>query len=83
MWPVNAKFEKYTNDLLSREAPVFRSFMRTKEGIWFPALGRLNALPYPSLFAEMKEELIIEHFDHHYFATEIKSVEIEGLVKNQ
>lgn len=77
MWPTGARFENQTGAaLLGRAALVYDS-TRTREGIWFFHLARINGLENSTLLPEMKTDFSIEHFEHHFFETEIKNVEIE------
>ena len=78
MWEKGKQFESQTSDYLLENAALAYDSTRTKEGFWFFRLGRINGLKNPNLFTEMKGDFSIEHFDHHYFKTEIKSVEIDN-----
>ncbi len=82
IWQKGTKFAETTSSYLLDHAALARDMTRTKEGIWFPRLGRINGLDYPNLFTEMKIDFSIENFDHHYFKTEVKAVEINNSVKN-
>ncbi len=82
IWQKGTKFAETTSSYLLDHAALARDMTRTKEGIWFPRLGCINGLDYPNLFTEMKSDFSIENFDHHYFKTEVKTVEIINSVKN-
>ncbi|MDQ3801087.1 MAG: hypothetical protein M3384_16820 [Acidobacteriota bacterium] len=71
-----AKFESQKSDeLLANAAAVF-DLTRTKEGIWFFRLGQFRGIKNPALFTKMASDFSIENFEHRFFATEIKTVEI-------
>lgn len=78
MWEKGKQFENQMSDYLLENAALAYDSTRTKEGFWFFRLGRINGLKNPNLFAEMKGDFSIVHFDHHYFKTEIKAVEINN-----
>jgi len=76
IWQKGTNFPETTSDYLFAHAALALDMTRTAEGIWFNRLGRINGLAYPNLFAEMKGDYSVEHFDFHRFNTEIKEVEI-------
>lgn len=81
MWQkaaATASFEKQKSDYLLETAAAVYDSTRTKEGIWFFRLGQFRGVKNPALFAEMKSDFSIENFDHQFFATEIKAVEINN-----
>jgi hypothetical protein len=78
MWQKASKFEKEPSDYLLGKAAVVYDMTRTKEGIWFFRLTRINGFTNPALFAQMKADFSIENFDHYFFETEIKTVEIDN-----
>lgn len=82
MWEKGAKFENQTSDYLLENAALVFDMTRTKEGIWFIRLGRINGLKYPNLFAEMKSDFSMESFNYHFFKTEVKDVEIKNPMQN-
>lgn len=78
IWQKGTKFSETASDYLLEHAALVRDMTLTKEGVWFPRLGRINGLKHPNLFAEMIYDFSIENFDHHFFKTEIKDVEIKN-----
>jgi len=78
IWQKDTKFFETASDYLLEHAALARDMTLTKEGIWFPRFGRINGLKHPNLFAEMTNDFSIENFDHHFFRTEIKDVEINN-----
>jgi hypothetical protein len=82
MWQKETKFEKETSDYLFENAALAYDLTRTKEGIWFHRLGRIDGLKNPFLAPQMKGDFSIENFDHHYFQTEIKTVEVNSPKQN-
>ncbi|MGH9946829.1 MAG: hypothetical protein ACRD6X_06505 [Pyrinomonadaceae bacterium] len=82
IWQKGTKFAETTSSYLFEHAALARDMTRTQEGVWFPRLGRINGLNYPNLFTEMKSDFSIENFDHHYFKTEIQTIEIHNSVEN-
>lgn len=83
IWQKGTKFAEKTSRYLLEHAALARDMTRTKEDIWFPSLGRVNGLDYPNLFTEMKSDFRIEDFDHRYFKTEVKTVEINNPVEKE
>jgi hypothetical protein len=83
IWQKGTKFAETTSGYLLQHAALVRNMTRTKEGLWFSHLGRVNGLDYPNLFTEMKSDFSVEDFDHHYFKTEVKTIEINNLVEKK
>lgn len=77
VWPKGTNFKETTSNYLLEHAALALDLTRTAEGVWFDRFGRINALAYPKLFAEMKSDYILENFDYHRFNTEIENVEID------
>lgn len=69
-WPKGARPAGPSSDALLREAALAYDTVRTREGLWFTALGRVNGLKYPGLFGGVKSDFSIETFDHARFAVE-------------
>lgn len=81
IWEKSAKFNEMTSDFLLNNAPLVYDMTRTKEGIWFIHLGRINGLKNPTLFARMKEDFSLENYDFRYFKTEIEKGEVIESIK--
>lgn len=77
VWQKGTDFKETTSSYLLEHAALARDMTRTAEGIWFDRFGRINALAYPKLFAEMKSDYILEFSDYHRFDTEIENFEID------
>lgn len=78
IWQKDAKFEKETGDYLLEHAATVYDMTRTAENIWFFRFGEFRGLKNSPLLGQMKDDFSIEHFDHHFFKTEIKEVEIKN-----
>lgn len=69
-WPKGAAPASASSDELLREAALAYDMVRTKEGVWFTALGRVNGLKYPGLFDGVDTDFSIESFDYARFAVD-------------
>ncbi len=83
IWQKGIEFAETTSSYLLAHAALAIDMTRTKEGIWFPRLGRVNGLDYPNLFTGMKGDFSLENFDYHYFKTEVKTIEINNPVERE
>lgn len=78
IWQKGTKFECATNDCILARSALVRDMARTTEGLWFPHFARINGLDNPALLTGMGTDFSIVQFDHHYFKTEVKGVEIKA-----
>lgn len=77
IWPKDLQPAGMTGDDIFARAPLARDMVRTSEGIWCAHFAHINGLDNPDFLGEMKDDFSIEQFDHHYFKTEIKEVNIK------
>ena len=83
IWQKGTKFSETSSDYLFENAALARDMTLTKEGIWFPHLGRINGLKHANLFIDKINDFSLENFDHHFFKTEVKAVEIKNPVEKK
>jgi hypothetical protein len=80
-WPSGKKFEDATSDHLLENAALAYDLVRTKEGLWFFRLGRINGAQYPELFPKVKKDFLIEQFDYTHFKVEVEKGQVIAPVK--
>jgi hypothetical protein len=76
IWQKGTKFENETSDYLLEQAAAVYDMTRTREAVWYFRFAEFRGLKNSSLFGAMKDDFSIEHFDYHFFKTEIKEVEL-------
>lgn len=80
-WPLGTKFEDDASDHLLENAALAYDLVRTKEGLWFFRLGRINGMQYPKLFPRVKKDFLIEQFDYTHFKVEVEKGQVIAPVK--
>ncbi|MCI0524524.1 MAG: hypothetical protein L0Y75_04595 [Acidobacteria bacterium] len=66
-WPQGAKFDRDDSDHLLENAAVAIDYARTKEGLWFRRLGRMNAVKYPKALLGFDWDFLLEWFDYKLY----------------
>lgn len=66
-WPQGAKFNLNSSDHLLENAAVAMDYTRTKEGLWFRRMGRMNAVKYPKMLLWLKWDFLLEHSDYKLY----------------
>ena len=81
IWRKGTEFSETTSDYLLAHAALAFDMTRTKEGLWFSCLARINGLSYPNLFTEVEIDWMMEQSDLQRFKTDVKSLEINDPIK--
>jgi len=66
-WPRGAKFDLSGSDHLLENAAVAVDYARTKEGLWFRRMGRMNAVKYPKALLWLTDDFSLEWFDYKLY----------------
>lgn len=78
VWPKGTKFDNQRSDYLLEHAALAYDLVRTKEGLWFFRLGRINGAGYSDFFPRLKKDFSIEQFDYTYFKVEVEQSQINA-----
>ncbi|HEX8888365.1 MAG TPA: hypothetical protein VF779_04270 [Pyrinomonadaceae bacterium] len=77
-WPAGTKFDDESSESLLKNAALAYDLVRTREGIWFFRLGRINANKYSSLFYDEKVDFSVEQFDYVAFRVEVEDGQVQA-----
>jgi len=66
-WPQGVKFDSNDSDHLLENAAVAIDYTRTKEGLWFCRIGRMNAMKYPGALLWLTHDFFLEWFDYKLY----------------
>jgi hypothetical protein len=69
-WPQGATFDANDSDHLLENAAVAIDYARTKEGMWFRRMIRMNAVKYPKAFLWLKLDFLLEHGDYKLYSVD-------------
>ncbi|MGH9767513.1 MAG: hypothetical protein ACREAB_08785 [Blastocatellia bacterium] len=66
-WPQGVKFDLNDSDHMLENAAVAIDYTRTKEGLWFCRMGRMNAVKYPKALLWLTDDFSLEWFDYKLY----------------
>lgn len=81
-WPQGVKFDSNDSYHLLENAAVAIDHTRTKEGLWFRRMGRMNALKYPRALLWLKYDFSLEWFDYKLYKVDSEKEKLSVPEKN-